>query len=397
MKNIFIKTGFSQRKNEAEAVKEVLNKIWQENIRLIIFFADAGYNQFKINQEIKKGIPHEVPFIGCSSARIEIPFMKMCKMITSKGPKEGIVAMSIYSPKIKATVKIMKNIKDDWKKSSSQALNEASKDFNLNLQNINPQKYFGLFLCDAASGVEDYILENIYTVSNLLCVGGGSYGKFNIWRGLTNKIDPGRVHIKEGVFSDAGALALVECEIPFKIDLTTSFYPTFIKFKITKAKGREIYEFNNQPAAKVYAKALGVSKVSLGVANLPNSRLLMKHPLGLMVKKRAFIRSVMGRNGNSITVGSNVKEGQILYLMKRGDIVEKTKELMEELKKELNQINGMIVFQCGYRSLEADILGKTNKLFRAINAAPVIGLNAYGEYYGWLSMNQTLTLLAFGE
>ena len=70
---------------------------------------------------------------------------------------------------------------------------------------------------------------------------------------------------------------------------------------------------------------------------------------------------------------------------------------MEKLRKELGGISGMILFQCPLRYLDALTHNLTDELFKAISIAPLIGLNSGGEYYGWLTMNQTLTLLALGE
>jgi len=135
----------------------------------------------------------------------------------------------------------------------------------------------------------------------------------------------------------------------------------------------------------------------LGTKKVPNSRLFMAHPLGAMIEDRAYIRAIKHYNGDSLVVAANVKEGQTLYLMKRGDIVKTTQEAMDRLKKELGLISGMILFHCGYRILEANISKVSDALFKEMNVAPLVGLNSNGEYYGWLSMNQTLTILAFGD
>ncbi|KPJ57572.1 hypothetical protein AMJ49_00415 [Parcubacteria bacterium DG_74_2] len=395
MKEVNIKTGFSQNRNEVKAIDEVFEQIRQENIKLVIMFADAGYNQLKINEAWREKIPQNTSFIGCSSLRLNLPFIRMTKNITHQGFKDGITAMSISSEKMNFSVKLMKNIKESWKEQSSQALIEAAKDLNLDLKNANPEKYFVLLLTDFFSAKEDYILENLYKMSGLLFVGGGAGGKFNPM--VKGNATPGYIHTKEGAFTNSAAIALVRCDIPFKIDLVTSLVPTEIKFKITKGEGRFIYELDGKPAFDKYIKALGVPRIAMGIEKIPNYRLLMAYPLGLMIGDRAYVRSIATFKGKSLMMAANIKEGQVLHLMRRSNIVEVTREKVTGLKQKLGSISGLILFNCCYRLLESEMLGVSENLFKIINIAPLIGLNSYGEYYGWISMTHTLTILAIGN
>lgn len=400
MKGINIKTGFSEKRNENEAVNEVFEQIKQDNLKFVIMFADGKYDQLKINQAWREKIPEEASFIGCSSLRVDLPLMRVNRNVTSQGFKKGLVAMGISSEKMDFSVKLIKNIKDNWKEESSRALENAAHDLNLDLNKADPKKYFGILLSDSLSQVENHILENLYSMSNLLFVGGGAAGKFNMVTAVkdpSNLFFRGYIHTKEGAFSDSAALALIKTEIPFRIDLTTSFFPTETKFKITKAKGRYIYELNGKPALDEYLRVLGISRISLGLRRLPNLRYFMKYPLGVMIKDRAYLRAIVAWKGKALVAGAAVKEGQTLCLMERGDIVDSTRKTMAFLKEKMDPISGMILFNCGYRLSEADIFKVSDDLFKAINIAPLIGLNSYGEYYGWLSMSNTLTILAFGD
>jgi len=364
-------------------------------MKFVIMFADAAYNQLKINEAWRERIPQDTFFIGCSSLRLNLPFLRATKNITPQGFKDGMTAMSISSEKMDFSVKLMRNIKKNWEEASSRALAGAAKDLNFDLKNVNIQRSFGLVLTDYVSAREDYILENLYARSGLLFIGGGASGKFNPM--IEGNFAPGHIHSKEGVFTDSAILSLVKCDIPFKIDLVTSLVPTKTKFKITKGEGRFVHELDGKPAFDEYAKALGVHKIVMGLQRIPNYRLLMAHPLGLMVGDRAYARSVTSFKGKSLMMAANIKEGQTLYLMKRGDILETTRKAMIRLKQELGSISGMILFNCCYRPLESEILGVSDDLFKEINIAPLIGLMSAGEYYGWLSMTHTLTFLALGS
>lgn len=391
--NPSIKVGFSEKKNETSAVEEVYSQIKQDNTKLIIYFVPAPYDQQVINDEFRKKIPIKVPFIGCSSLRVKVPSVRIIDNITPQGFKEAIVAMSIASDDIRASVRLMKNIKENWKEESKRALIEASKDLGIDPKNTDPQRYFGILLCDAMAEREEYILENLYARSNFLFIGGGSCGKHSLLTG----VKPGFIHTREGVFNNAAAIAVVNSDIPFKIDMTTSVVPTNIKVKITKAKDRRVYEINGKPAAKEYARLLGKPKFMLGTKQIGNYWLFTDNPFGIMVKDRAFVRDVAWREGNMLMMGCNAKVGEELYLMKRKDILKSTQKMVERIKNDLGEISGILAFQCGYRFFEAYREKKAEKLFKILNIAPIIGLNSYGEYYGWASLAQTLTVLAFGK
>jgi hypothetical protein len=407
MEAIKIKTGFSQKKNEEQAVNEVFEKIKQEDTKLIIMFSSGNYDQIKLNDAWRKKIPQGTAFVGCPALTINVPFFRVGKLITNQGYKECVTAMSISSDKIDVVVKLMRDVRDNWQTASSQALTEGAKTLGLDLKNIDNEKCFGLFFCDTMSGREDDILENLYAKSNLLFVGGGSYGKMGLtdWILKGEGAPSGHVHTREGAFTDAAAIVLVKCDIPFKIDLVTNFYPTQAKFEVTKASevsvGKmrmwKIEELNGKPALDEYVKALGVSKAALGSEKLPNLKFTLKHPLGFMIKDRAYLRFVGARRGGALLMPSKINEGGILYLMERIDLVESVRHSVDKIKEQLGFVSGMILFQCGLHKLDADIFKETDNLLKTVNISPLIGLCSFREYYGWLSLEQSLVILAIGD
>ncbi|OGZ18993.1 MAG: hypothetical protein A2175_01550 [Candidatus Nealsonbacteria bacterium RBG_13_42_11] len=407
MQNIKIKTGFSQKENEEEATKEVFEKINQDNMKLIIMFCHGNYNQLKLNRAWRALIPPETAFIGCPSLTMNIPFFRVGDMLTNQGYKDCVSAMSIASDKIEVVVNLMRDIKNNWKKTSTQALVDGAKTLNLDLKNIDNEKCFGLFFCDTMSGCEDDILENFYASSNLLFVGGGSTGKMELssWLFKGKGGGSGYIHTREGAFTDAAAIAIIKSGIPFKIDLITNFYPTQHKFEVTKVsethmgkmKMWKIEELNGRPALEEYTKALGVSKWSLGIEHLPNIKYLLNHPLGFMVKERAYIRFIGARKGKSLLMPSKIEEGKTLYLMEKTDLAEVIRQSIDKLKNQLGFVSGLVLFQCGLQKLDADSLKETASLVKTFNIAPLIGLTTFREYYGWLAFEQSLVLLALGD
>jgi len=98
-----------------------------------------------------------------------------------------------------------------------------------------------------------------------------------------------------------------------------------------------------------------------------------------------------------LVMSSKVEEGKTLYLMERMDLSEVMRQTMDNLRKELGFISGIILFQCGLQKLDADKNKETEKFLKTINVAPLIGLCTFREYYGWLALEQSLVILSIGD
>lgn len=399
MGDISVKTGFSGNKNEEMAVREVFEKIKQDGAKIIIAFIDSRYDQQKINKAWRELISPPTLFIGSATLRSDVPSFRIEEnVISSEGFKSGLAAISISSDKIDASVRLMRNIGESWEEESSRAIKEAAQEIGLDLKKADPEKHFGILMCDTVSTREDDILENLYGTSNLNFIGGGSVGKMNLGTWIfKGGVTPGHVHTKDGVFSDAAVLALVKCDLPFKIDLITNFSPTEHKFVVTKAEGLFIHELNGRPAVEEYIKAVGIPRKKLWVERVPNMSVFSEYVLGLMINNRAYIRLIGTRRGNSLRMASPVKEGQTIYLMKKEDIIKTTADKMNNLKEDLGPISAMVLFHCGMRMLEAKKMKKLDELFETMNIAPMVGGCTFREYYGWLAMECSLGILAIGK
>ena len=94
----------------------------------------------------------------------------------------------------------------------------------------------------------------------------------------------------------------------------------------------------------------------------------------------------------------NIAEGSTVKVMQPGDVNSNLAGLMADLKNKLNgQVAGFIAFNCILRFLEAQKKKINEQLFKTLNIAPVIGFDTYGEQFNTLHINQTLTILGFGQ
>jgi hypothetical protein len=56
----------------------------------------------------------------------------------------------------------------------------------------------------------------------------------------------------------------------------------------------------------------------------------------------------------------------------------------------------MLLFNCGGRLLEAELLGQVEALHEAMCPVPSVGFTTYGEQFGPMLLNLTLTGLVLG-
>jgi hypothetical protein len=395
MPSIEIKTGFSNRRGEAAAVTDVWQQISQDSPQLVVMFAPCRWDQQQLNEAWQRTLPAGTPLIGGTSMRINLPFLRMIDNVAPEGFREGLTAMSLSSTGLSASVHAVSDVEDQGPENTVGALKRAAEALALDLSSDDVSRCFCLLLCDGPSGRADAVLEAMFLAApRLQIVGGGTGGALQL---ISGKVAPGTVHTLSGIQRRGAALALVRSDVPFVTQMVTSYQPTEVEFEVTRGKGKALAELNGRPAAHEYARALGVRPWQLGTVRLPNSRLLLKNPLGLMVEGKPYLRGVAFRDGDGLdVVVGDLQAGQRLRLMKPGDLVGETQRAIHATQQALGKVSGALLFNCAYRTLEADIRGVRNELFSSMKLASSIGLLSYGEYFKGLAVEQTLTLVAFG-
>ena len=402
MKDINVKTGFSKKRNEFKAVEEAYSQIAQEKISLVYFCLDKGYNQKKINEAWQKKLPN-VPFIGIGGGGW-IPMMgNLTGLITPKGIQDkGLVAMSIASDKIQAVVKSIHNLSENCKEESERVLEETAKDFNLDLENLDPEKCFGLFFYNLFSEkgiLIEEILDNFYKIApNLLFVGEGtikfSFKKF--------RLIGGAIHTPEGCFEKQdAAIVLIKSEIPFVLEMSSNYQLAGDKvFKCGKVRDFVVEELNGRPAAEAYSQALGVSVRKLGSPMMPNLAIMTKNPFGAIIRDKAFTRVVVApsKDKKGLIFYQKMTEGQEIYLLERTDILEDTRKMLGRTKDILSEISAIIYFPCLLRiKTLRDFKIPFSEMYDVLNIAPMVGMHMGGEIYGGILSSITITCLAFGS
>ena len=120
----------------------------------------------------------------------------------------------------------------------------------------------------------------------------------------------------------------------------------------------------------------------------------MSNPVGLVIDGEVFVRSPQQIKGSSIIFYCNILEGTEVSLLESTNIVEDTKNAIDNKIKEMGGLSGIINFHCILRTLELELKDQTGDYGKIFTNIPTIGFSTYGEeYLGHI--NQTSTMLVF--
>lgn len=369
-----IKSAFSTKFLEEEAVAEIKNQLSISNIKLIVFFSSNGFNQDKLSKLMKEAFSNCL-VVGCSTAG---------EIVSGKLLEDSIVAMAITS-NIIADVKleVIENISENL--SLEKAFSSFEKYYSQNLYTMDTEKFVGLSLIDGISMKEEKIMDLIGDRTNIFFVGGSAGDDHKFFKTFISA--NGKAYTNSAVL----LIMRINDNAEFSIIRTQSFAAlerVFIASKVNEEK-REVIEFNNRPAALEYAEAVGATSIS------DISKYFSTNPLGLVIgDDDMFIRTPQRTKGNSMLFYCNILEGMEVKLMKSTNIIEDTRKAIENKIKDFGRIDGIINFDCVERIIELKEKHLGNQYGEIFNDIPTIGFSTYGEQFIG-HMNQTSAMLVF--
>ncbi len=254
------------------------------------------------------------------------------------------------------------------------------------------------FLMPASPGIEERVIEAIAETYPAVPVVGGSAadntieGKWQVFG--YSKIYPKGVNV--AALSYAGKIGVA---------FGGGYSSTDKSAKVTKAKGRTIYELDGRPALEVYKEWTGKSQEEVAGMNLLGASLLA--PFG--IEEAGFYRIVHLASGNpdgSIGVFAEIPEGTEVRLMQTSvdKLIQDVGDIAREARKDMAKVEALILSHCAGRKVAiGDRIGEVvPKIKEAIGDAPFIGFFSFGEQ-GCLPnqanrhCNLMLSALAIGE
>jgi hypothetical protein len=249
------------------------------------------------------------------------------------------------------------------------------------VEELKPGRHVWLTLFDARARREPFLAPLISRWAPLELVGGSLAGPY---------LRQGALLHHGRLWRNAAAVVLLESALPMRTIQHTHLALTDRWMTVTRvsADGLGIEELDGEPAIPAYARALGVSCEAL------TSGMAARHPFGLRFRGRAFpVVALHVTAQRQLRMGVAIPEGDRLNLLEPIDLLERTRALMGSLSE---HDGAVLLFDCVNRLAEADATGVQEDYVAALHRSRACVIHSYGEQFGYMHLNCSMTGLAFG-
>jgi len=368
--NIQSKYASSESPDPIQAVAEFASQIGHEGIDTVIFFCSPDYDLDVLGRELKNAF--SCPCIGCtSSGQIGTEGFQHSGLL-GLGLGESFRTRAFMIHPLLNHTAVVADIAEEIRRDSET---------RPNLQR------FGLLLVDGLSMAEERLVANLYQqIGNVPIIGGSA--------GDDLRFEKTYVYDGNGRFiSDAAVFAVVETNSPISTFKVQHFEASEVELVITEAdpEKRLILEINGEPAAQVYAQALGLTVHEL------TPTVFSRNPLVLSFGDEPYVRSILRWNQDlSLTCYCAIEEGLIVSIGKAEDPVQTFKQAFAKVRETIPDPTVIIGCDCILRRLQFEQEGLEQQIGSIMMQNRVVGFSTYGEQYNGLHMNQTFTGVAIG-
>jgi hypothetical protein len=370
MSAIEVRFGKSFDQNAGKAVAELAAQTAGIEANALLFFCSPKYDLAALGRAIAANF--DCPAIGCTTAG---------EILGSEGYiEDSIVCAAIASEELTMKPIFIGDLRMFLEDGTPETLDR--------LVELKRKDSFAVLLIDGLSKLEEPVAAIINQVLAGIPLIGASAGDGLDFR-HTWVYHDGAFH------ENAAVLALFETSLPFLPIRVQHFEPTEVRLVITEADvaTRTVTEINGVPAVEGYAEAVGIDVGKL------TPRVFAAHPVMLKIGGEYYVRSIQKVNPDGgLTFYCAIGIGLVLTMARS------FRTLISHLETELAAIRRTIphpalIFasDCILRRLELQQYGEIDQARRVLAPYPLIGFSTYGEQYGGVHVNHTLTALVLGD
>lgn len=238
-------------------------------------------------------------------------------------------------------------------------------------------------------GCEELVLSTFNSVldSKKIPLFGGTAGDHG-------KAEKTMISLNGTVYDNACVFVMIK-NLGGKIKLYREniYKPTKHYFTATKVdvKNRIVHEYDNKPAAKVTAEALGTT-----IEELP--KYLDCYPLGRIIGGDMYITAnQMVTKNNGMAYHARVYNNSKMVLLEPDDYKTVLNDSIDKVKKDIPNPSLVIMVNCLARSILFEQDGYINEFAKKVGNAvgDYIGFAGYGEQLDQQHFNQTMVLAVF--
>jgi hypothetical protein len=370
MSAIHVKFGKSLDPDAGKAVRELAAQVGGSEPEALLFFCSPKYDLAALGKAIKTTF--DCPAIGCTTAG---------EILGGEGYiEDSIVCAAIDSERL-----TMKPIFiDDLRAFVDQGAPSELKA----LAGVDRKRSFTLLLIDGLSKLEEDVVAVIgQTLAGIPLIGASAGDGLDFRHA--------RVYHDGAFHENAAVLALFETSLPFMPLHIQHFEPTEARLVITEADvaTRTVMEINGIPAAEGYAEAVGIALDKL------DPQVFAARPVMLKVGGEYYVRSIQKANPDgSLTFFCAIDTGLVLTVAKHSvDLVDNLAAGLAAVRQTISRPVLIFASDCILRRLEMQQYGEIDRAREVLAQYPFIGFSTYGEQFGGVHVNHTLTALVLGD
>lgn len=360
-----------------EAAREFHSGVVQPDMALVVFFCSSDYDLLALGDEMHR-LFAGVEVVGCTTAG----------EIGPAGYREhSLSGVSFGSAHFRAVSGLLSPLQ--------QFRIGAGQSFALQLMQRLAHKVphsmmdssFALLLIDGLSVREEPVTRALQSTLGKIPLIGGSAGDGSRFR-RTCVFSEGRFH------ADAAVLTLVTTTLPFRLFKTHNFLATDERLVVTDADParRLVREINGRPAAREYARIIGVPVNELDLAHFARWSVVV------LVNGVSHVRSIQKVNADeSLTFFCAIENGLVLRVARSVDLLENLEQTFAQVHNQIGTPQLVLGCDCLHRKLEAERLDGMQSVAAVLEENHTTGFATYGEQFRGIHINQTFVGVAIGS
>lgn len=366
-----IRTAVSRAPDARDAVREIATKLMGDRPSFVFLLLPPRLDLAGIEAALGDCLQHTTVF-GCTTAG----------QITPEGYEtDALVALSFPASHFRFASRLFRPLAPVAIEETARQAERMAEQF----RSTGVWNRLALVFADGLSKQEDVFVAALHAGLRDVPVFGGSPADGQSFQ-VTHVLHAGRFH------TNAALLLLLETDLDFRGIGFDHFEPTERKLVVTGAipEERLVLEINGAPAAREYARLLGLSVEALSPIVFAENPVLVRN--GSLYHVRG-IQQIHESGG--LTLLSAIDEGLLLKLGRGKAIVETLEAELDICGEDGRRPDFILGFDCYLRRLEIVHKGLEGAVSEVLKSHRVIGFNTYGEQHLGVHVNQTFVGVAF--
>ncbi|MBS1121204.1 MAG: hypothetical protein H6Q90_3432 [Deltaproteobacteria bacterium] len=369
-RNVVVEGGNADR-----VASGIVDGLRAPDLRCAFVFADWRLDPAILAHHLQRGLA-PAPVVGGTTTGV-VPFAG------GRGPMA--IGLGLYGDWLRVGIGVGTELSQSPLTRSRDAVLAAAVELGTTRDALDVGRHVGLTIVDGRCGSEEsFCIGSAATAPQIRFVGGCA--STDLEHASTTY-----VWARGEALTDAGIVILLQSELPCSVVTSSHVVPTELKTVVTAASGRTLIELDGYPAARRLADLVAQLGETL-------DRPRPWHALARHVDGTLHVRSIMDVGDEHLALASAVEVGQVLRIMRPGDLIGQTKhDLAIAAERVGGAMSAFLAFSCLGRHSEASARGLERELADVYAAYPTTGFQTFGEQSGMLLVNHSLRGLAIGS